>query len=331
MSPESRYSRDGGVRSAGQDGQLPPRNAPPCRAARRVPNARSENTPDCRRHVWSGRYRLLKPRSALLASVCLLPALLVPSPYDAVQAQTVRHAPRHAANAPVPAGGTIADINVTGNHRIEVQTITSYMVVQPGGPFDQQEINESLKTLYATGLFRTYHHRRDGNDLDVAVVENPPVNQVYSPVTRPHRQGCAGRGQPEIALGVHAGRRRGRPPRPARCLRQAAAITTPRSPRTSSAARQPRERCVPVRRGDETKISRIDFVGNQHFSQSALREVVSSRQSAWWRFLSSSDQYDSERVEYDEYLLHQFYLHKGYADFRSAPMPISARTGDPST
>ena len=31
--------------------------------------------------------------------------------------------------------------------------------------------------------------------------------------------------------------------------------------------------------------------------------------------LSSSDQYSAERVEYDEYLLRKFYLHKGYADF----------------
>ena len=67
--------------------------------------------------------------------------------------------------------------------------------------------------------------------------------------------------------------------------------------------------------GTQTLISRITFIGNRHFSQSTLREIISTRQSAWFRFLSSSDEYDSDRVEYDEYLLHKFYLHKGYADF----------------
>ena len=105
---------------------------------------------------------MLKPRSALLASVCLLPALLVPSPYDAASAQTAPHHRAPAGHSAVPSGGTIAAINVIGNHRIESDTITSYMVVQPGEPFDPQAINESLKTLYATGLFSSVsiHPRR---------------------------------------------------------------------------------------------------------------------------------------------------------------------------
>jgi outer membrane protein insertion porin family len=67
--------------------------------------------------------------------------------------------------------------------------------------------------------------------------------------------------------------------------------------------------------GAQTLISRITFIGNMHFSQGTLRTVVSTREYAWFRFLSGSDTFDSDRVEYDEYLLHKFYLHKGYADF----------------
>src|SRR5580698_9540823 len=93
-----------------------------------------------------GDYLLLKPRSVLLASVCLLPALLVSNPFGAAYGQT---APAQV-DQPVQSGGTIAAINVSGNHRIESETITSYMVVQPGDTFDSQRINESLKTLYAT-------------------------------------------------------------------------------------------------------------------------------------------------------------------------------------
>ena len=49
------------------------------------------------------------------------------------------------------AGGTIGAITVSGNQRIETGTIESYMVVQPGDPFDPNRINDSVKTLYATG------------------------------------------------------------------------------------------------------------------------------------------------------------------------------------
>ena len=76
-------------------------------------------------------------------------------------------------------GGSIAAINVTGNERIETGTIESYMVIQQGDPFDPNKINLSLKTLYATGLFQNVSITRQGNTLNVAVVENPTVNQVY--------------------------------------------------------------------------------------------------------------------------------------------------------
>ena len=76
-------------------------------------------------------------------------------------------------------GGVVAAINVSGNQRIEAGTIQSYMVIQPGDPFDADRINESLKTLYATGLFSNVSITRDGEDLDVAVVENPTVDQVF--------------------------------------------------------------------------------------------------------------------------------------------------------
>src|SRR5690606_36317346 len=35
-----------------------------------------------------------------------------------------------------------------------------------------------------------------------------------------------------------------------------------------------------------------------------------------WRFLSTSDQYDPDRLSFDRELLRRFYLKNGYADFR---------------
>ena len=63
-----------------------------------------------------------------------------------------------------------------------------------------------------------------------------------------------------------------------------------------------------ISEGDETLVSRIAFVGNHAFSEGRLREVIGSREEAWWRFLSSSDNYDPERVNFDKELLRRFYL-----------------------
>ena len=43
--------------------------------------------------------------------------------------------------------------------------------------------------------------------------------------------------------------------------------------------------------------------------------MINSREERWWRFLSTSDQYDPERLNFDKELLRRFYLKNGYADF----------------
>ncbi|MGH7226469.1 MAG: outer membrane protein assembly factor BamA, partial [Gemmataceae bacterium] len=68
--------------------------------------------------------------------------------------------------------------------------------------------------------------------------------------------------------------------------------------------------------GPSTDISKIAFVGNHAFSQSRLSEVIDSREERWWRFLSKSDTYSPERLDYDKELLRRFYLKNGYTDFQ---------------
>ena len=43
--------------------------------------------------------------------------------------------------------------------------------------------------------------------------------------------------------------------------------------------------------------------------------MINSREERWWRFLSTSDQYDPERLNFDKELLRRFYLKNGYVDF----------------
>ena len=60
----------------------------------------------------------------------------------------------------------------------------------------------------------------------------------------------------------------------------------------------------------------INFLGNTHFSDSALRDVIQTVESAWYRFATSADTYDPDRLTFDRELLRRFYLANGYVDFR---------------
>ncbi|GAN72661.1 outer membrane protein [Acidiphilium multivorum AIU301] len=246
-------------------------------------------------------------RLALMTTACLAPVFLAP----VAPAATLPH------SAAAATGGRIAAIEVRGNQRIDASTILSYILLRPGDRFSQRRMDLSLKTLYATGLFHTVSLTRQGNDLVVDVQENPVVNQVFF------------RGNSVL---TDANLKKVVSLKPGSVFTPAAAAADTRTildqyakqghysaTVTPEIVKLPENRVNVVFRchdGPETLISRIDFIGNRHYGQTRLREVISSRENAWFRFLSSSDEYNPERVKYDEALLSRFYFHHGYADFK---------------
>jgi outer membrane protein insertion porin family len=240
------------------------------------------------------------------------PARAAPAP--SAPGQTAAPAIGGAA-APQMGAGVIQAINVTGNQRIEAGTIRSYILVRPGDPFDPDRLDRSVKTLYSTGLFKDVQLSRLGNVLIVTVSENPLVNKVAFEGNKRVSDDTI---RPEIQ-------------------------TRPRAVFTQSMIEADRQKILDlyakkgnfdatvepriirqdqnrvdvvfqITDGPSVLISKIAIVGNHAFTESQLIDAISSRESRWWRFLSSSDQYDPERLNYDRELLRRFYLKNGYAD-----------------
>ena len=69
-------------------------------------------------------------------------------------------------------------INIVGNQRIEESTVLSYMVLKEGQAYTQAQVDQSLKTLYATGLFADVQIQQASGVVTVKVVENPIINRI---------------------------------------------------------------------------------------------------------------------------------------------------------
>ena len=50
-------------------------------------------------------------------------------------------------------------------------------------------------------------------------------------------------------------------------------------------------------------------------SANDLRDVVVTKESHWYKFFESNDNYDPDRIEYDREQLRKFYRNHGYYDF----------------
>jgi outer membrane protein insertion porin family len=214
-------------------------------------------------------------------------------------------------------GGTISDIRVEGTQRIEPTTVRSYLVVKQGDPFNPQRIDDSLKALFATGLFADVNLRREGNTLVVNVVENPIINRIAfegnkriedadlekEVQLRPRVVYTRTRVQNDVQRLLEVYRRSGR---------FAATV----EPKVIQLDQNRVDLVFEIDEGARTGVRRINFVGNEMFSDSKLREEIQTRESRWYRFLTTDDTYDPDRLTLDRDKLRRFYLSRGYADFR---------------
>jgi outer membrane protein insertion porin family len=71
-----------------------------------------------------------------------------------------------------------------------------------------------------------------------------------------------------------------------------------------------------ITEGPKTTVKRINFVGNNAFSDRRLSDVIKTSQTGILSFLKNNDLYDRDRIEADRELLRRFYLKNGYADIR---------------
>ena len=263
-------------------------------------------------------------RSALLASACLLPFAL--ESREPLWAQDVhraaaphgRHRPpvHRAAASAVPTGGTIQSIRVEGNERIETGTVLSYLVVQAGDPFNQEELDRSLKTLFATGLFRDVTLHRDGNTLLVSVVENPIVNRISFEGNHAAKDDDLRKEIDLRARAVYTPEMASRDRQKILDLyAQKGRYGVTVTPQIIRLSHNRVDVIFQITEGELTLIRKISFVGNKAFSENRLAQVITSKETAWYRFFSSSDEYNPDRIKYDGELLRRFYLRNGYVDF----------------
>src|SRR5690606_19970956 len=71
-----------------------------------------------------------------------------------------------------------------------------------------------------------------------------------------------------------------------------------------------------VNEGDRTKITAVNFIGNQAFSSRRLADVINTKRSNVLSFVLRDDIFDEEKLRADEELLRRFYYNRGYADFQ---------------
>ncbi len=211
---------------------------------------------------------------------------------------------------------TIETIGIQGSQRIEPETIRTYLTVREGDPFDPVRMDRSLKNLFATGLFANVEISRQGSMLLVRVIENPIINRIS---IEGNRQVDDDELEPEIQLRPRVVYTRTRVQQDVEKIlelyRREGRFAARVEPKVIELPQNRVDVVFEISEGPPTYVRTINFVGNEAFDDSKLRDTILTVEERWWKFFTSNDTYDPDRMAYDRELLRQFYLQEGYADF----------------
>ncbi|MCF3639077.1 outer membrane protein assembly factor BamA [Rhizobium sp. TRM95111] len=207
-------------------------------------------------------------------------------------------------------------VEVRGADRVSADTVRANITIVPGQSFSNADIDDSVRRLFATGYFSDVRMNISGGTLVVTVSENQLINQVVfngnrkikddklRPLVRSQSLG------PYSETAIEADKQTIRDAYSA-IGRGDAEVTTQVVPVGDGRVNL----AFVINEGDRTKITKINFVGNQAYSNSRLQAVITTKESGLLSFITRKDVYNEDKLRADEEALRQFYFNNGYADF----------------
>ncbi|WP_298090070.1 outer membrane protein assembly factor BamA [uncultured Sphingomonas sp.] len=264
--------------------------------------------------------KFVRAGAVLLAGTALsgVPALAQIAPAGPGAAAAPAQAPAAVPSVTPAPVRTIKTLRVEGAQRIEPETVLSYTKLRVGIPYTPETLDQALKDLQASELFADFSIAGvETGDIVLRVRENPIINRVIlegnkrlknDKITKeirlaPRQIFTRTAVRQDVARIIELYRRQGR----------FGAVV---EPKMVSLDQNRVDVVFEISEGPKSKVRQINILGNEKFSDDQLRGEMATKQSRWFRLLSSNTSYDQDRLAYDQQKLRQFYLTEGYADFR---------------
>lgn len=224
------------------------------------------------------------------------------------------------ALSPLPAEAQsyrFTSVQVEGNQRIQTSTVVAYTGIERGQTVSAGELNDAYQRILDSGVFETVEIVPRGNTLVIKVTEFPTINQISFEGNRrlkddalsdiiesaPRRVFSPTQAERDAGLIAEAYSVQGR----------LASRVTPRIIRRTN---NRVDLVFEISEGDTIEVERVSFTGNRVYSDRRLRRVLETKQAGLLRTFIRSDTLIEDRLEFDKQVLRDFYLSRGYVDFR---------------
>ena len=207
----------------------------------------------------------------------------------------------------------IKQFQIDGNFRIANESVIAYSGFELGDELSDFNVNIALKSLYDTGLFSDIKIGFDNGTLEIILKENPSINLITFEGNKIFTESdlvdmivlqqksiySISKVKSDTSALVESYRERGH-------------FNASIEPKLILLEENRVNLVFEINEGVSSYIRKINFIGNNFFSDRDLRDSIATSEKKWWKFLSATTKYNSDLVDYDTSLIHNLYKNKGF-------------------
>ena len=208
----------------------------------------------------------------------------------------------------------IKKIEVSGNDRISKDTILIFSEVEIGQNIKNKDLNNILKNLYETNFFKNVETSFKNTTLTIFVEENPIIGSIdfegikakkiiknlKSSITLKNRSSYNDLTLKNDQNTIY------------KILKESGYYFSKVDVLVKDNSKNIVDIIFKIDLGDKTKISKIIFNGNVNYKSNKLKSIIVSEEYKFWKFISGRKYLKESNVKFDERLLKNFYLNKGF-------------------
>ena len=209
----------------------------------------------------------------------------------------------------------IKDINVEGNKRISKESIIVFGDIDFSKSYSDDDLNTILKNIYETNFFKEIKLKINNSILEVSVIENPIIEDVQI-------NGIRSKDLNELLFDKVQLKNRSSYVESSFLSDLNLIKNILKSNgyyfaqiKTSSILNEEQNSIrltYEVDLGKRAKIQQVQFIGDKKVKDRKLKNIITSEESKFWKFISQSIYLNYERIELDKRLLRNFYKNSGY-------------------
>jgi len=212
------------------------------------------------------------------------------------------------------------DIKVDGNKRISKESIIIFGDIDFDKDYNDEDLNTVLKNIYDTNFFKEIKLKINNSILEISVIENPIIEDVQI-------NGIKSKNLTELLFDKIKLKNRSSYVESLflsdlnlikNILKSSGYYFAEIKTTSSSNEEQNSIRLIyEVNLGKRAKIEEIQFIGDKKIKNRKLKNIITSEERKFWKFISQSVYLNYERIELDKRLLSNFYKNNGYYNVKN--------------